>query len=666
MEQSANTALMLSMVDIAQLAKVQRPVVSMWRTRYQHASQPFPGPIESRNSQDLFDAQAVVEWLQETGRGNNPTAAEDMAIFASEARDNFDLVTALLTLRTLSGESLTGMHPDDILDLAEELDPDDEFIFSELDGAATSFEPLLSYVDQLVDAAYTAPAAFEKLMNERSRFQRTDALFDAKALELVAVAAKSLAGSSLSFAEATPGGSDLLLAITRCFDEEATLTLTKLASHLDPGRLAQRRLHVHASSQDNIVLGSPDVSLPGQITVVHFPVVHHSSLTDAQILTAVDDIALELDSSQAAVILAPARLLTDKLSSGSALHIRDTLLRSGKLRAAVRLPAGLLKSQPRQHLALWLLGKEQTNIAIDDRWSSIADLSTTELDTATAQDLITDLLTTWQNPAEVKARAFRFARLVKTRLLLAGDGNITKLSDPKTTRTSAGISPAEALVNAEHLLESVNRTSNAGILEILLEPGGENPLPPESLETLIKDKDLRLLPGTRFQAHDITADIGFPVMGTAELTGTGESRFIDRFVLAANYPQAPLTEPGDIVFSTTGKPRAWVDSEGLSVVEYPARILRISSRNRYGLIPTVIARDINAGQPGSWRRWHVKRFHEDHLETTKKTLELLERSKQQALERAAQLEQLTALLTTGSASAALQIVHSTSPLEGNS
>ena len=666
MTQTSRVALMLSMVDIAQLARVQRPVISMWRTRYRHDSVPFPAPADSRDNQDLFDAQEVVEWLQETGRGNNPDAAEDMALFASEARDNFDLVTALLTLRALSGETLTGMHPDDVLDLAEEIDPDDEFIFSELDHAASTLEPLLSYVDQLVDSAYTAPAAFEKLMDERPRFQRTEALFDSKALALVAVAAKSLSGSSQAFAEATPGGSDLLLAITKRFDETASLTLSHLASPVDSGRLTQRRLHIHASSQDNIAIGSPGVYLPGQITVAHFPAVLHSNFSDVQVMTAIDDIALDLGSSQAAVVLAPARLLTDKLASGSALQIRDTLLRSGKIRAIVRLPAGLLKSHPRQHLALWLLGKEQTDIAINDRWGSVADVSTTELNSATIQDLIADLLTTWQSPAEVRARAFRFARFVKTSLLLAGDGNLTRLPAPRTTNASASSDVAETLVKVEGLLEAINNTAVSGFLEIGVEPGDGHALPTETIEELLKSKHLKMLPGTRFQVHDITAGDGFSVIGATELIGTNTGRSIDRLVLAANYPHAPLTEPGDVIFSTSGKPRAWVDSEGLNVVEYPARILRISAKSQYGLIASVVAQDINTAKPGPWRRWHVKRFHEDHLETTKKALELIDISRQQALDRAAQLEQIAELLTTGCASAALQIIHSTSTLEGNS
>lgn len=660
-----NTALKLSLVDIARLAMVQRPVVSMWRTRHRTSSPRFPEPVEVRNNQDLFLADDIVGWLQVTGRGNNPDAAQDMAAFASNARDNFDLVTALLVVRTLSGECLAAMHPEDVLDLAEELDPDDDFIFTELEAAVSSLEPFLAYIDQLVDAAFTAPAAFEKLMRDRSRFQRTDALFAPQALELVAFMARSLAGGKEAFAEATPGGSDLLLAIADSFDEVTSVTLSLAPRPLGASRLALRRLKVHAFSRENLRIGTSGLTLPGQITVAHFPAANHSSMTDAQVLTAIDDIALELDGTQAAVVLAPARLLTDKLAAGSPSQIRDSMLRSGKLRAVIRLPAGLLKSHPRQHLALWVLGKEQTGLSITDRWTTVADLSALSLDESGIQDLVSDVVASWQSLDKVRARAFRFARLVQTRLLLAGDGNLHRiLSKPLASKASSSDS-VELLVNAESALEALNGSASVQLLDIGLESGSAPALPPASLGDLLDAKQLKLLPGTRFQAQDTTAAEGFDILGLQELLSGERNRHIDRLQLAAQYPQAQLTEPGDVIFSTIGEPCAWVDPRGLNVVEFPARILRINRECPSGLIASVLADDITAGHRGSWRRWHVKRFHEDHLENTKMALELIERSRQQALDRAAQLEQLSTLLATGSATAALQITRSTSTLEGN-
>lgn len=665
MEHHGSTALKLSLVDISRLAMVKRPVVSMWRSRYKNSNPAFPDAVEVQNNQELFLADEIVEWLQDTGNGNNPDAAEDMAAFASQARDNFDLVTALLTVRTLGGTSLSGMHPEDVLDLADGLDPDDEFIFSELEVAVVSLEPLLAYVDQLVDAAFTAPAAFEKLMKDRSRFQRTDALFDDRALELVALAAKSMAGDSPAFAEATPGGSDLLVAIASNFDEATSVMLTPVSSPIDPARLAQRRLKVHASSQDNILFGEQGISAPGQVTVAHFPAMNHSKLTDIEILTTIDDVALELADSQAALVLAPAHLLTDKITNNSASQIRDTLLRSGKLRAVVRLPSGLLKSRPRQHMALWVLGKEQKNLAIADRWTAVADLSTIRLDRSSIQDLVADLLASLESRQEVKARAFRFTRLVKTRILLASDGNLYKPPAAISSTNIAEPNAAEMLITAETLLEKINSSPQAENIDILIDLGTSAPLPPLTFGSLIKDKYLKLIPGTRFHFEDTAAVEGYLVIGAPELLSGNRTRFINRLQLAAQYPQGQFTEPGDVIFSNIGTSIAWIDFEGLNVVEYPARILRINKDKPTGLIPAVITDAFDNPLHGSWRRWHVKRFHEEQLENTTTTLKLIDKARQQALDRAAELEQLSTLLIRGTANAALKITSSTSTLEGN-
>ena len=73
------TALRLSLPDVAQLARVQRPVVSVWRTRSAGSGSPFPAPIATELGQEWFGAAEIVDWLEATGRGNNPDARQDAA-----------------------------------------------------------------------------------------------------------------------------------------------------------------------------------------------------------------------------------------------------------------------------------------------------------------------------------------------------------------------------------------------------------------------------------------------------------------------------------------------------------------------------------------------------------------------------------------------------------
>ncbi|NLV78207.1 MAG: hypothetical protein GXY65_02470 [Rhodococcus sp.] len=66
-------ALLLTKRDIASLAGGQRPVVSVWRTRYSGTGRPFPQPVRIDAQQEKFAAAEVIDWLRERKLGNNDT-----------------------------------------------------------------------------------------------------------------------------------------------------------------------------------------------------------------------------------------------------------------------------------------------------------------------------------------------------------------------------------------------------------------------------------------------------------------------------------------------------------------------------------------------------------------------------------------------------------------
>lgn len=661
----AGTALRLTLLDVSLLARVQRPVVSMWRTRSRTTGTPFPAPVETSNQQELFDADEVVSWLKQTGRGNNPDVAEDAAAFASNARENIEVLSALLVLRALNGLALGGMDPEDVLDLAEEIDPDDDCILREIEDNPASLAPLLALSDQLSEASYSSLEAFEKLMDDRPRTRRTEAVFAASAIDLLASAAVALGGETKTFADATPGEGDVLLAIADTFTESENVTIGLSPTLHASSRMALRRLRINAFSRENLRLESFATRIPGLVTVAHFPSRDRVDLTGRQILTAIDDISLDMDSSQAAVILAPASLLTDALPSGSMAHIRDSLLRSGKIRAAVRLPAGLLTTKPRQPMALWVIGKERIEVPIAERWMMVADLSDAGLDEAGHHDLVADLLASMHDKDVIRARAFRFGRLVQTRLLLAGDGNLCSRPRIAPPPTANGSDMAALLVMAENEINTLNADAGNRHLSITVDPGDARVKQSETLGDLLHHKHLTLLPGTRLEDAYSRADEGFTVLGLPELRGSNTPRYVDRLLLASNYPRAQLTEPGDVIFSDVGESTALVDPHGASIVEYPARVLRITRANPSGLIASVLAADIHGRQDGPWRRWRVKRFPKEQLEKTTAALNAIARERQAALDRIARLDRLSALLTEGSATAALRIETKSPTIEGN-
>ena len=152
MTTTTDAVLRLGLSDVAQLAHVQRPVVSMWRTRSAGSDSPFPAPIDTARGQEWFDGASVVEWLIATGRGNNPSARDDLAAHASLVGGSpqgdqvvFDGITALLCLSVITGRALGSMSRADLIDLADEVDPDDEVLFGEIDSLAARLVPLAHY-----------------------------------------------------------------------------------------------------------------------------------------------------------------------------------------------------------------------------------------------------------------------------------------------------------------------------------------------------------------------------------------------------------------------------------------------------------------------------------------------------------------------------------------
>jgi hypothetical protein len=73
----AEPTLLMTMTDIAELAGVQRPVVTTWRRR--HAD--FPAPAGGDESQPLFGPSDVAAWLFGTGRIGRERADQELSLF---------------------------------------------------------------------------------------------------------------------------------------------------------------------------------------------------------------------------------------------------------------------------------------------------------------------------------------------------------------------------------------------------------------------------------------------------------------------------------------------------------------------------------------------------------------------------------------------------------
>ncbi|NVM99038.1 hypothetical protein [Arthrobacter sp. SDTb3-6] len=668
------TTLRISLAEIAALTRVKRPVVSMWRSRSRDTPTPFPDPVQVNRGQQLFDAGEVGGWLEATQHGNNPHARADMASFArhdsarTDPEASFAAQTALITLRRLAGGPLAALGPGELLDAADEADPDDDFLYSEIEGLGQDAQEWAARADQLVDAAYSPAAALEQLLRERFRAGLrgyADTALAEAAVELAARAAVELAGHGDTgwpvFVDPTAGGSDLLVAVLDRLPEDADPVFVTRSGRDQASRTALRRLLVHGARRRALT-----VTGTGQFTVGE-PAVHVASypppgapdLAAPDILADIDNTVLQMDDSQRGVVMAPASVLTDALDDVKAAEVRSDLLRSGRVRAVVRLPPGLVPAKTRQALALWVLGPAHASVPIAERWTMVADLSGTALTADAVQDLVGDLAVSMESAATIRAHTMRFARVVPTPRLLASRGALVGPAPERGPGTDA----AEQAVRADALLAQLNSPATTpSVLPLSVSLGHGSPST-VSVEDLLARGHLRYVKGVRLASGLPAADdggarvLGLPELGLGETsaTGAGAERRIDRLVLAANHPQARLSEPGDVVFATAPAPAAMVDVEGGSVVEYPARVLRISGADPGGLMPELLAADINAAGSKNWRSWVLRLVPHATAQQLRPVLARLEQEEAAARLRLEQLTELTALLRDGVSAGSLVV-----------
>lgn len=668
---STATPLVLTMTEIAALAQVHRPVVSTWRARSAASEHPFPNPVSQRGSQLLFDAGDVSRWLTETGHGNNASADRDAAAHAGvPSSASFDAITALLALRVAIGRSLSGLSDDGLVDHADAADPDDAMLFREVE-AIPNLGTVARYVDELVDAAYGEAPAFERMLAAQRRNPADGApapVLNADGIHLVAGVAKGLALTSThddspdglaEFVDSAGTATEVIVEIAgyERFEDIVASLGGQTGTDAHAPRRIRRRLAVHKITTRD----QKPQSDARQLHLAIFGSSAPAAAVDAVgILTAIDEIGVQLDHSQLALIVAPSAVLSDADLDRAADEVRSGVLRSGQLRAIIRFPAGFRAGMPRQSLTLWVMGPAHPDVELADRWTMIADLSTARRDPSFDTDLISDVVASLGAHSTVRAHAFRFARLAFTRQLLARGGSLVQ-APTSSSALHSNLSAIEDSLRAEMLMTELG-LATATVL----------PTPPEvhaarpRLATIgqrLDSRQLRYIPGNRLTADLV--DSTPTTSGRVRVIGTDEvlsdtivgSRSVDRLQFSSELPSGRLTEPGDVVFCTAPRPAAIVDREGLSVVQYPARILRIRPDGDDELLPDVLAADVNSRSASdtTWRAWPSRGVDPRQRATLSATLDSLRDERAAISLRLARLDELESVLVDGVAHSRLTL-----------
>ena len=645
---STAPSLLIDLAGVARLAGVQRPVASMWRSRFASTSDPFPQAVDEKGDRTQFDAQQVADWLVRTGHGNNPEAREDAAASATPPDFSFADSSAVAELEALIAlyaqiDDPGGLTPSRIEEAGAEVDPRDDMLLAEIAAHARRGAPWLEYAMHLIDAAYS-PSAALTLVTQRHAVSRRAAgsagrlVVDAITLVVDAVLALVREGDAV-----TLDASDATLSLTLAgrLGDDVSIVL--------PAEADSRHVRRHLLVDGHWLTGAEE---PTTRSVVAARVPSAPGDDVAGILRAVDEVSLSLRDSDTAVVIGPARALVDPLATTDE-RARADILRSGRVRGIARLSAGLVDSAIRESLALWVLGAPSGDVPPAERVTAVADLTAIPLTPATRADLVSDLIAGMGSGRDLRAHQFRFTTFVRTTSLQARSGSLVASATRKPMPATTDMADLPAL------LDLAADAIRDDITPIGIAPDSHNVPRATSVPELIGARHLRRIQGTRLDP-DLLGSEGLIVVTPSDLdnpASIGRTR-IDQLTFAAQNPNAHLTRPGDVIFRTSPTAAAWVDAEGSKVVAYPARVLRITASDPGGLVPEVIAADIKgaAAGPGAWKRWMLRRVAPQTIAPLRQALAGIVATREELEARASRLTDYAALIVAGATSGAVTMV----------
>lgn len=604
----ARSPQLMSMAEIADLARVKRPVVTTWRRRYPD----FPAPATGDAMSPLFDSRQVAEWLITTGRDPECRIEADLSLHALAGLgaglappDLVALFTALICLRDQDGEpvaAVDGGLREKLLGRAARLDPRDACLRSELTLLPPDVHRLAEAVDELVEAAWGCTRAFERVIGAGQRFKvgslyaRTVAPSLAQLIAELSGARERARERTVTVCDPASGPGDLLVAVADAVGPDYQLIFQAAEADRYLARLAGRRTVVHgvAWADLRLVVGGevPEDWADPDVIVTQIPYLPGETRSPDQVIDRLDDIALRLAPGCTAVVLGPAGALAGELRPYSpAERTRAKLLSSGMVEAIIRLPGGLVPFRPGYDVALWVLTSAYESPYRG--WVLLADVSdrdlTSEVITALAEDVVTWRRDGYRPQAHTRA----FGAQVRV-------GDLVDQLRPLTTRRPPQLYSARAtgaalvsrVTDLEVALDRLagDSTSARQPVRSGIAVGPRKSPPSQTIGALAKARRLTIRPGTRLRGVPVGRDGHHDVLGMPEVLGRTRrgDRRIDRAVLAG-LPRAHLTEPGDVVVTTSPEFGALVDHAGLGVVEFPARVLRIPAAERQSFTPRTLA-----------------------------------------------------------------------------
>jgi N-6 DNA Methylase len=597
-------ALLMTMTDIAEFAKVKRPVPTNWRRRHQA----FPRPAGGDESQPLFDPREVANWLLETDRITSERAEQELFLFTLrglaaryDGPDVMAAVTSLLCLRSLAGENIplcdgVGDPVAAARSLAMINDPNDSMLRAEIHAIPPTAGWLVRLVDDLVQASWNCREAFERVMAARHRFGAgaltavtvTPALARL-ASELSGAAERARRGRQVLVADPAAGSGDLLAAVARILGPDSPPSVAAAEANPALARLLRRRMLVHGVSQLDLTIQAgaelPDNPANPDVIISQVPYQPGEARDVAAVLDAVGDAAVRLSPGRYGVVIGPAAVLTGELPRYSTEErARAKLLAGDMVEAIINLPGGLVPFRPGYETAIWVLTQ-----ARDSRWRGrvlLADVSDRELTDRVISDLVEDVVTWRREGYRPDAHGRVFSHQVAVKDLINPPRPLTISSRPASQRerTEDGPRRINVITQCGMDLDRIGATASSDRMHVTTEviAAADHRPHTETIGALIQAQRLTLHQGTRIKPEHITPSGHHVLLGTDEVLGVRRpgQRWVDREVFAREHPNARLTEPGDILLTIGSRSGAIVDARGYAIAAFPVRILRIPAESK--------------------------------------------------------------------------------------
>ena len=609
----------LTMSDVASIAGVTRQAVTNWRRRLA-ATNPFPEPVAIVDGVERLDAAEVLAWLEANGRSVNSEAALDAPALAVPRGLTTDNVVPLLCVRAACQDDLATASAAARVERAEAIDPGDAFVLAEARASATD-EVTAAYVDALMSASFGGADALNRFEASRASAPRR-------------------------------GLSDVALEMLRALAKVALLHL---------GEHGAAWLDVEADSWricDGIGLVHPGTPRPllqravlcgAEIGAAGAPTVRVVAILDADAETTlrrIGEVAADLADGDIAVVLGPASMMCDPMR-GTFRSDRQDLLNprlhgyGGALVAALRLPRGMRRAAVNQRLGLWVLvgGARPSSVVLGDILGAFGA-------EALADDVAAAL-------ARAPGHAYRHGVLTPYAHMWTSDAVVPHGIAPAVD-AQPGAGDAQRRAIAASL---VTRESLTGFDLAFAPAAGVSSRRPRSIADLLDSGTLRHLRGSRFDAAAYYEGGTVPLVSAGPVSEVGR---LDILTATVDYPHAAVAEAGDVVFTATPEPRAFVVPTAGPRVVAPSGILRITAA-RPGFGPYLLAAAISRASGREWRSWLVPVLPDDEVASLEVALAAAAQHADDLERRVAALDSLTSAVIDGVAAGALTIRPTATP-----